>query len=148
MTKHCIVRIANAVQCHYDCHELRILNFLRCCYFRNRFQPKSLQQNSSQLIVGPGSGLVRSGPDGECGEKFGRGLSLSLLMQCTAFNAWGGALRPRARYYTSMQVLALPARLPLLSRALGCTGWKLGELVRAADSIRSSGMPAAAVTDC
>ena len=58
---------------HFNINEKRLL-------LGSRFQTKSLQLNSFQLIVGPG---FCSGPDGECGEKFRRGLSLSLdAMHC------------------------------------------------------------------
>ena len=65
---------------------------------------KSQQLNSSQLNVCPGGGggwgVGASAPDGECGEKFCRGLSLS----STDALHWmqEEVLRPRARYYTSM----------------------------------------------
>ena len=65
---------------------------------------KSQQLNSSQLNVCPGWGggwgVGASAPDGECGEKFCRGLSLS----STDALHWmqEEVLRPRARYYTSM----------------------------------------------
>ena len=77
---------------------------------RNSFQPKSLQLNSSQLIVGPGfcswvqmANVARS---------FAAG-SLSLSW-CDPLH-WmheEGALRLRARYYTSMQRLDITSSPP------------------------------------
>ena len=82
------------------------------------FQSKSLQLHSSKLNVGRGWEASARSPDGEWAEKFRPKLFLSpldALMHC--IECMRRALRPQARYYTSMHSLALPARRPPLSRA-------------------------------
>ena len=78
--------------------------------------------------------------------------SFSLLMRCTALNAWGGGFDAWGLVITQVcnRHYQLAGSLHLAAHsAPDCTGWQLGELVRAADSISSlSGMPptAAAVS--